>query len=983
VATTLPIIAKSSTANGLTLNLPATQNVSSSPYIPSYNVSLVSTNVIQSDYTDGIGAYNYRDTALFTFGGWGAGTPTTTDTVRVSYDNGGTFAYKTLLPYPVHTIAHTVSPDGYLYGVSGDYLSTSIQKHTVWRTTNFGSIETRTTTAPWAGRILGALWTWNGNLRFGGGQNSLTGDTLYNDIWESTDGGANWTQIVTQAIANNGDTVMSGNAYNTVGTLGPATYKITRNIYNLHFSNKWYKSLDGGVTWKYMGTTPFAAVSYPAINYYDGNLWFIGGYDSSVNSNSSALYYLDKNDVWHTTYNYAGTTRSDSVTKTHASDLITYKDYQIYPLGNNKNDVWAISRSKYASTQIIRDSVRIGSRVLLSETREGKATVLGNNISAGVTPNTVRASDPADLAWFILERYDRGITFNGLSASNTNDTTSFAGLKMLVNASGELIISSDSTLDKGAYKLQVDGSAYINSHTSEALVINAPSSSSAYINVFAQGALRGTLDFTNGDNIDGYTGASQDWAFRLSHTITRFIPLTGTGNRMVNTSSNGTLSPIADGTAGQVLQTDGAGTYSFQTLSGSGGLVGVDNITGSGVGIWRNTTSGVGHFKRLVAGTGITITDNTDSITIDYSGGGGITGSGTTNQFAYFNSSSTLTSAAGLTRSSSGDELKYESPNADVYLTLKNSGGTTGFWRYNGTTMEAYVNDTRKYMIVGPTRGISFGSTTFPSTTDWYFPNVTNGQDAVFTVASTGTGGGGVLNLRSTAGDGNIQFYSYTSNYIISGNEAMNANKQLVLQGPGGQGSTISIKYATTNIDKDLNVGVAGSYLGTINVSGNTSGTIVIKPQAAAGSYNLNLPTTSGNADEALVSQGGGSNAMTYTALKSGTYTPTLTNTTNVAASTPYQCQWMRVGDIITVSGKVDIDPTVTGATELRLSLPITPGFANDYEAGGTANSSVSAGESAAISAVGSSGVVAVKFIAVDVTNHSYFFTFTYKYTAP
>ena len=57
--------------------------------------------------------------------------------------------------------------------------------------------------------------------------------------------------------------------------------------------------------------------------------------------------------------------------------------------------------------------------------------------------------------------------------------------------------------------------------------------------------------------------------------------------------------------------------------------------------------------------------------------------------------------------------------------------------------------------------------------------------------------------------------------------------------------------------------------------------------------------------------------------LGAGSYTPTLTGVTNVAASTAYACQWMRVRDVVTVSGKVDVDPTVVGSTKLGISLPI------------------------------------------------------------
>src|SRR5690606_32796918 len=71
----------------------------------------------------------------------------------------------------------------------------------------------------------------------------------------------------------------------------------------------------------------------------------------------------------------------------------------------------------------------------------------------------------------------------------------------------------------------------------------------------------------------------------------------------------------------------------------------------------------------------------------------------------------------------------------------------------------------------------------------------------------------------------------------------------------------------------------------------------------------------------------------------SGTYTPTLTDSVNVTTSTAYACQYMRVGNVVTVSGKVDVTATTDGGTEtiLAISLPIASAFTQDYQAAGTA----------------------------------------------
>ena len=63
-----------------------------------------------------------------------------------------------------------------------------------------------------------------------------------------------------------------------------------------------------------------------------------------------------------------------------------------------------------------------------------------------------------------------------------------------------------------------------------------------------------------------------------------------------------------------------------------------------------------------------------------------------------------------------------------------------------------------------------------------------------------------------------------------------------------------------------LSLGTSGSQLGTLSMAGNTSGTITIQPQAAAGTYNFNLPTTAGTSGYLLTSAGGVGSPMTWTA---------------------------------------------------------------------------------------------------------------------
>lgn len=110
-----------------------------------------------------------------------------------------------------------------------------------------------------------------------------------------------------------------------------------------------------------------------------------------------------------------------------------------------------------------------------------------------------------------------------------------------------------------------------------------------------------------------------------------------------------------------------------------------------------------------------------------------------------------------------------------------------------------------------------------------------------------------------------------------------------------------------------------------------------------------------------------------------GIYTPTLTNVANVAASTAYVCQWMRVGDMVTVTGKVDVDPTAAVSTQLGISLPVSTNLANAEECAGTAYCPAIAGQGAAILGDVANDRAQMQWIAVDVTNQPMYFTFGYR----
>jgi hypothetical protein len=115
--------------------------------------------------------------------------------------------------------------------------------------------------------------------------------------------------------------------------------------------------------------------------------------------------------------------------------------------------------------------------------------------------------------------------------------------------------------------------------------------------------------------------------------------------------------------------------------------------------------------------------------------------------------------------------------------------------------------------------------------------------------------------------------------------------------------------------------------------------------------------------------------------LDSGLYTPTLNYVTNIATATPYRCQWLRVGNVVHVSGKVSITPAVGAvASELGMSLPIASTFSGSGDCSGAATSELN-GPFSAIYADVANSRAAFKFFSSGSSVTVYTFTFTYYLT--
>jgi hypothetical protein len=135
--------------------------------------------------------------------------------------------------------------------------------------------------------------------------------------------------------------------------------------------------------------------------------------------------------------------------------------------------------------------------------------------------------------------------------------------------------------------------------------------------------------------------------------------------------------------------------------------------------------------------------------------------------------------------------------------------------------------------------------------------------------------------------------------------------------------------------------GITASGVATFsNASGVTTDTITERTAAAGVTV-----------DGVLLKDGGittsGANSSAVNSLGILTYTPTLTNSVNLLASTALELTYIRINDVVIVGGRCSATPTSSGAdTQLGVSLPIASNFTDVGDAFGSGGSILAAGSS-------------------------------------
>lgn len=263
-----------------------------------------------------------------------------------------------------------------------------------------------------------------------------------------------------------------------------------------------------------------------------------------------------------------------------------------------------------------------------------------------------------------------------------------------------------------------------------------------------------------------------------------------------------------------------------------------------------------------------------------------------------------------------------------------------------GLKIDSITVGTNKYGVLqrGSQLNLFEGAMTFPSFTLGSTAVTTTGTQLNYLSSATGTTGTASTNIMFSSSPTTTGTLTAAAANFSAAVNVSAANFQAGGGGTFTQGDFfVNASNATTYFGRLSSTGGNGSngwvvqdrvggIQGSLDGNGNfltKTVNIATAPTTSAGSYDILTRNSSTGAVEKIANTG----------ISSGTYTPTLTNGTNVASSVAFICHYIRVGNQVQVQGYFTTDPTLgLTASTIQISLPIASNFgtATDAEGFGT-----------------------------------------------
>ena len=238
--------------------------------------------------------------------------------------------------------------------------------------------------------------------------------------------------------------------------------------------------------------------------------------------------------------------------------------------------------------------------------------------------------------------------------------------------------------------------------------------------------------------------------------------------------------------------------------------------------------------------------------------------------------------------------------------------------------------------------------------------------------------GGQASTTHSTAGRALIELY-------VSQHDGANAAADVT-----NDGNVFGVRYRTGAadvtgliLDEDgdlwLNGGLTattGTFSSTLSATATTVTTLETG-QGANELYDMDQDVLTTSAPTfATINTGNGA-----VELAAGVYTPTYTSVANVDSSTPYECQYERVGNTVTTSCLLNVDATTSGVlVQIQATLPVASNLGASQDSVGTATAtSVAAFSAGTVLGDLTTDRVQIEYLAPSAANHTVTFIFTYQ----